>query len=285
MQAGAADFLPKNALESHLERSIRHALARQQLLDELRVAKRAAEEASKAKSELLVDLERSNRELELFATVTSHDLQEPLRMVSSYVELLAQRYKDKLDEKANRWIACVVDGAARMKRLIDDLLELSRLGTRGQPFAPTDCAGIFDKAVSNLQRAIQESGAVVTRGPLPMVMADATQLTQVLQNLLGNAIKFRSQEPPKVHVAAQRQGGHWQFSVRDNGIGIDPQFAEQIFVIFQRLHGRDEYPGTGIGLAICKKVIERHGGRIWVESQPGQGATFYFTIPERGKQG
>ena len=229
--------------------------------------------------QLLADLDRSNKELEQFAYVASHDLQEPLRMVSSYTQLLARRYKGRLDADADDFIAYAVDGAYRMQRLINDLLAYSRVGTRGKEFEPTDCSAFFDQAVANLKGTIVESGAVVDRGPLPTVMADKSQFGQLLQNLIGNAIKYHGDEPPRVHVSAEQKANDWVFSVRDNGIGIDPQFAERIFVIFQRLHNREKYPGTGIGLAICKKIVERHGGRIWLESQVGSGATFYFTMP------
>jgi PAS domain S-box-containing protein len=229
--------------------------------------------------QLLADLDRSNKELEQFAYVASHDLQEPLRMVSSYTQLLARRYKGRLDADADDFIAYAVDGAYRMQRLINDLLAYSRVGTRGKEFEPTDCSAFFDQAVANLKVPIEESGAVVDRGLLPTVMADKLQLGQLLQNLIGNAIKYHGDEPPRVHVSAEQKGNEWVFSVRDNGIGIDPQFADRIFVIFQRLHNREKYPGTGIGLAICKKIVERHGGRIWLESQVGSGATFYFTMP------
>lgn len=226
------------------------------------------------------ELARSNEELELFASVASHDLQEPLRMVASYMELLSQRYRGQLDERADRWIGFAVSGVVRMKQLINDLLEFSRVGTRGKPFVPTDTAAVMHTVTQNLHQAIQDSGATIICGQLPTVHADPSQMTQVFQNLVANAIKFRKAEPPEVHVEATRRESDWLFSVRDNGIGIDPQFAERIFVIFQRLHTHEEYPGTGIGLALCRKVIERHGGRIWVESQPGQGATFFFTIPD-----
>ncbi len=223
-------------------------------------------------------LARSNKELEQFAYVASHDLQEPLRIVSSYVQLLARRYRGKLDSEADEFIAFTVEGANRMKALINDLLAYSRVGTRGKELAPVAMDEIFDRAVSNLQLTIQESGASVTHDPLPQVVADDQQMVQLLQNLIGNAVKFRSKEPSRVHIGARQQDEHWLFFVRDNGIGLDPKYAERIFIIFQRLHSRDEYPGTGIGLAICHKIVERHGGRIWAESKPGKGATFYFTL-------
>jgi len=239
----------------------------------------ARKEAEEALRQALAELERSNRELEQFAYVVSHDLQEPLRMVASYAQLLARRYRGRLDPDADDFITFMVDGASRMQQMINDLLAYSRVHTRGRPFEPTDCQAALDRALANLQMAIQESGASITHAPLPTVMADASQLAQLFQNLIGNAIKFRSEAPPRIHIGAQRRDSEWLLSVHDNGIGIAPQYHERIFVIFQRLHSREEYPGTGIGLAICKRIVERHGGRIWVESEPGKGSTFYFTLP------
>jgi PAS domain S-box-containing protein len=225
------------------------------------------------------ELVRSNTELEQFAYVASHDLQEPLRMVASYTQLLARRYKGRLDPDADQFIQFAVEGVTRMKRLIGDLLAYSRVGTRGKELAPTPLAKVMNNVLVSLGPIIEETGAEVTVEPLPAVLGDETQLEQLFQNLLGNALKFKGGSPPRVVVSAEAMDRKWVFSVRDNGIGIDPQYFQRIFVIFQRLHGKDEYPGTGIGLAICKKIVERHGGRIWVESVPGEGATFYFTLP------
>jgi PAS domain S-box-containing protein len=227
------------------------------------------------------ELARSNAELQQFAYVASHDLQEPLRMMSSYTQLLEKRYGSKLDQDAREFMNFVVDGATRMKQLIEDLLAYSRVGTRGRELRPVSSLVALDKALVNLRGAIEASGASVTHDAPPEVRADETQLVQLLQNLVGNAIKFRKKEEPcRIHVSAEDAGGEWRFSVSDNGMGIEPQYFERIFMVFQRLHTRDEYPGTGIGLAICKKVVDRHGGRIWVESEPGKGSKFFFTLPK-----
>jgi light-regulated signal transduction histidine kinase (bacteriophytochrome) len=227
------------------------------------------------------ELRRSNAELEQFAYVASHDLQEPLRMVASYTQLLAKRYKGRLDADADEFIGFAVDGANRMQRLIQDLLAYSRVTTKQRELRLTSAEAALTRALANLRQAMAESGAVVTHDPLPDVVADETQLSQVFQNLVGNAIKYRGDAPPRVHVGVQRRDQEWVVSVRDNGIGIDPKYFERIFLLFQRLHGREHYEGTGIGLTIARKIIERHGGRIWVESQPGHGACFTFTLPAR----
>ncbi len=228
------------------------------------------------------DLARSNEDLEQFAYVASHDLQEPLRMVSSYVQLLARRYRGKLDGDADEFIAFAVEGVTRMQRLINDLLSFSRVGRRGKEFDRIEMMRVVALAESNLRAAIVESAAEITCDPLPEVLGDEGQLTQLFQNLIGNAVKFRGTEPPRIHVSVRRESGEWVFAVKDNGIGIDPQYFERIFVIFQRLNAREDYPGTGIGLPLCKKIVERHGGRIWVESSPGQGTKVSFALPVAG---
>jgi len=242
----------------------------------------ASKEAEKHLTETVAELERSNEDLQQFAYVSSHDLQEPLRMVASYTDLLAKRYKGRLDSDADEFIAFAVDGCNHMKGLIQDLLAYSRAGTNGKVLREISSENALKEALANLRAAIHQSGAVVTHDALPAITTDETQLTQVFQNLVGNAIKYRSVEVPRVHVSSTKNSDHeWIFSVRDNGLGIDPQYFDKIFIIFQRLHGRNEFEGTGIGLAICKKVLQRLGGRIWVESQPDKGSTFFFALPER----
>lgn len=267
------DFTPEEVeFLTALARQVAVAIHNSRLFEETKRAEAAL--ANKVD-----ELRRSNAELQEFAYVASHDLQEPLRMVASYTNLLAKRYQKNLDADADEFISYAVSGVARMQKLIDDLLMYSRLGTRGKKFEWTDCEVVLCDTLVDMKPTIEMSGAVITHDPLPTVMADDTQLAQLFQNLIGNAVKFRRDEPPVVHVSAHKNGKEWFFYVKDNGIGIDPKYAEKIFLIFQRLHGREEYPGTGIGLAICKRIVERHGGRIWVESELGKGATFCFTLP------
>ena len=225
------------------------------------------------------ELESSNQELQQFAYVASHDLQEPLRMITSYLRLLEQRYAGKLDSDADEFIGFAVEGAARMSALLKGLLTYSRVNTGGMSFRSTDSQEVVEHVLANLGLAIEESSAAITCEPLPILWADPIQLGQLFQNLIGNAIKFRNARPPRIYIGAERRDSGWVFSVRDEGIGIDPQYASRIFTIFQRLNTRETYPGTGIGLAICKRIVQRHGGHIWVESELGKGATFYFTIP------
>ena len=239
--------------------------------------KRAEEQLRQASSELV----HSNTELQQFAYIASHDLSEPLRMVVSYLELLVDRSKDRLDAESREFIGYAVDGAHRMQALIDDLLAYARVGNRGQAFERVDCEKVFHSVLANLKVTVEESGAVIEHGQLPVVNGDPVQLTQVFQNLITNAIKFHGPAPPRIFVGSRRSNGEWIIQVKDNGIGIDPKDFDRIFVLFQRLHTRREYPGTGMGLAICKKIIERHGGRIWVESKSREGTTFYFTLPVR----
>ncbi len=238
--------------------------------------RRRAEEALRRSAQ---ELARSNADLQQFASVASHDLQEPLRTVSGFVQLLQQKYGDRLDAEAKTFIHYALEGVQRMETLIRDLLAYSRIRTRAKEAAPTDAAAALSVALGNLHASIAESAAEISCGELPIVRADASQLVQLFQNLLGNAVKFRAEAPPKIEATACRDGDFWRFSVRDNGIGIDPKFHGTVFEPFRSLHTKTKYPGSGIGLATCKKIVERHGGRIWVESKLGEGATFHFTLP------
>ncbi len=226
------------------------------------------------------ELQRSNHDLEQYAYVASHDLQEPLRQVTSFAQLLSRKYAGRLDGEAREYLDFIVDGAARMQNLIRDLLAYSRVTSEEEDIKRVNVQDVLDRALRNVRVMLEENNVWVTHDPMPIVPADPLRLMQVFQNLIGNAVKFRSECRPRIHVGARREDREWLFSVADNGIGFSPEHSERIFQIFQRLHSRDKYTGTGIGLAICKRVIERHGGRIWAESSPGQGATFYFTIPE-----
>ena len=245
----------------------------------LRRSNAALARARRVLEKTVADLERSNHELEQFAYVASHDLQEPLRMVGSFTQLLDQRYGDRLDKDGREFITYAVEGAHRMQELIQSLLVYSRVGSRGAQFTQTDCRAVVDGVLTDQRSVIEESGGDITVSSLPQLPADAAQLGHLFHHLVVNAIKFRSQRPLTIRISAEEHDGEWHFAVQDNGIGIDPQYADRIFTLFQRLHTRDRYPGTGIGLAICKKIVQQHGGRIWVDSQPDRGATFHFTLP------
>ncbi len=304
VKKGAQDYLIKGEVDNKLlERSIVYSLERKrteiklqkyhetleeqvkertkELADTNDLLKMEIDEHKKTESQLeksLEELKHSNRELEQFAYVASHDLQEPLRMVSSFTQLLQKRYKGKLDEDADEFIKFAVDGAQRMQQLINDLLIYSRVTTRGQEFKQVEMETILDESLFNLKLRIEENNAKITHEPLPTINADQIQIVQLLQNLIGNAIKFSGEKDPKIHISAGNNGDEWIFQVEDNGIGIDTQYYIRIFEVFQRLHERDTYPGTGIGLSICQKIVERHGGKIWVNSKPGEGSKFFFTI-------
>jgi signal transduction histidine kinase len=271
IKRGATDYVLKDGL-ARLPEAVRRALQEKRLLH----SRRQAEEDLARKVQ---ELARSNADLEQFAYVASHDLQEPLRMVATYTQLLAQRYSGKLDANADKFIGYACEGALRMQTLVQDLLAFSRAGRAATTQASVNCEAVWADVMQSLDAAIRESGATVTHGPLPQVHTDRTHLTQVLQNLIGNAIKFRGEGTPAIYVQAEKAGQQWLFSVSDNGIGIAPEQVEHIFVIFQRLHTRAEYPGNGIGLAICKKIVEHWGGKIWVEPHPGPGSVFKFTLP------
>jgi signal transduction histidine kinase len=271
IKRGATDYVLKDSL-ARLPEAIRRALQEKHLL---RLRRRAEEDLAKK----AVELARSNADLEQFAYIASHDLQEPLRMVAAYTQLIAERYRGKLDENADKFIGYACEGALRMQTLINDLLAFSRIGRAGVTAGRVNCDAAMAEVLLNLGPAIRECGAAVSYAPLPEVWADSSQMTQVFQNLIGNAIKFRAKEPPEILVQAEKAGQDWLFTVSDNGIGIAPESAENIFVAFQRLHTRTEYPGNGIGLSICKKIIERNGGKIWVESGASKGSSFKFTLP------
>lgn len=282
--------------DNEIKKQLEHAVKQQtQDINRQRIAalnimqdeKLARERVEKVERELLLkanQLVRSNQELEQFAYVASHDLQEPLRMIASYTQLLERRYNDLLDEKGKKYIYFAVDGATRMQQLINDLLSFSRVGTKGKEFIATDLNQVYEKATTNLEIAIKENNAQVLSEQLPVVFGDDVQLIQLFQNLIGNALKFHGETPPKVQIHVEDKEQEWLFCVADNGIGLDEKFKDRIFIIFQRLHTKDEYKGTGIGLAVCKKIVERHGGKIWVESKPGQGAKFFFTLPKERKK-
>ncbi|MEG4071857.1 ATP-binding protein [Microcoleus sp. Pol14C2] len=262
--------------EISTRRAVEKALQEQNLVLQQEISHRQRAESALLKSNQ--ELARSNAELEQFAYVASHDLQAPLATIASYAQLLEKRYKDQLDSQGSKFIGNIVQGCTRMQTLIDDLLEYSRVGRSRKPFELIDCNHAVEQALANLQGAIRETKAVVTYSELPAVMGDISQLVQLFQNLISNAIKYRHDAPPVVHITACKQEENWLISVSDNGIGIAPQHQKRIFQIFQRLHTQREYSGTGIGLAICQKIVELHGGCIWVESEPEQGSTFYFTI-------
>ena len=264
--------------EISTRRAVEKALQEQNLLLQQEISNRQYAESALLKSNQ--ELARSNAELEQFAYVASHDLQAPLATIASYAQLLEKRYKDQLDSQAIKFIGNIVHGCTRMQTLIDDLLEYSRVGRSQRPFELVDCNQVIQQTIANLQGAINDTEAVVTYNNLPTVMGDISQLLQLFQNLVGNAIKYRQDAAPTVHITASKQNENWLFSISDNGIGIAPQHQERIFQIFQRLHTQREYSGTGIGLAICQKIAERHGGSIWVDSEPGQGSTFYFTLAD-----
>jgi len=270
LDAGANDFLSKPVDKTELRARVSSLIQVKAYYDYMRNYQE--------------ELNRSNQELEQFAYVTSHDLREPLRMMTSFAQALEKRYQGKLDDTADEYIQFIVDGADRMQRLIDDILTYSRVTTRTSPFEPVKMEDILQTVLVNLTVATEESKAEITHDPLPVINADASQMGQVMQNLVGNAIKFfEDDKPPVIHVSASQEGAEWVFSVKDNGIGIDPELFERMFDLFKRLVPQDKYPGTGVGLAVTKKIIQRHGGRIWVDSQPGEGSTFFFSIPLEAK--
>jgi PAS domain S-box-containing protein len=264
--------------------AIRNISARKKSEEDNAELERRVEERTKQLGVANQVLEQSNVELKQFAYVASHDLQSPLRSISGFVQLLQLEYEGKLDEQAQDWIRRTVHSIEQMQTLIRDLLSYSRVDARSRPFTQIPFVEIVNDALTLLDSSIHDSGAQVTWDTLPVIMGDRSQLVQLVQNLIGNGLNYRGDQPPRIHVSAERRGAEWMFSVRDNGIGIDPKYHEQIFEIFKRLHDQKEYPGTGIGLAVCRRVVNRHGGKIWVESEPGHGSTFCFTISEGTQQ-
>jgi len=252
-------------------------ISKQAMILDITEIKKTEEELKRLSEELA----RSNAALKDFAYIASHDLKKPLQTIESFSKLLARRYKGKLDAKADEFISYIVEGVQRLQMLIKDLLEYSQIETKAKNIKPTDFSFIVEEAMSNMKTAIDESNAVVTYNKMPTIMSDPQQMISLFQNLIDNAINFRSNKAPRVRISAERKGDEWVFAIRDNGIGIDPKDFEKIFVMFQRLHGSTDYPGTGIGLSICKKIVECQGGRIWLESETAKGSTFYFTIPDR----
>ncbi len=275
--------LPQPGGEMLVTSIVRNVGERKQAEEQLRKASTTLEQQADELKRANAELERSNAELQQFAYIASHDLQEPLRMVASFTQLLARKYQGRLDADADEIIGFAVDGAKRMQALINDLLTFSRVGNEHHS-EDVDCGALVKQIVHDLSAAIQDAKAEIVYGDLPVVNGDRAQLHQVFQNLISNGIKFHGAQAPRIEIGAEPKGEQWLFSVRDNGIGIEPAYADRVFVIFQRLHAASEYSGTGIGLAICKKVVERHGGRIWFESEPGQGTVFFFTLPARGVQ-
>lgn len=271
IKQGVTDYVLKDSL-ARLSVALRGALKDKN-------ARAERKRAHESLAEKIAELARSNADLEQFAYVASHDLQEPLRMVSAYTQLLSERYRGKLDDQADKYIHYAIDGATRMQSLIQDLLAFSRVGRQENALAITDCNRLAESAMENLRAAVMGSGAVITLRPLPQLMANGSQLLQVFQNLIGNAIKFHGSESPIIEISARKEGAEWLFSVADNGIGISAEYAENVFIIFNRLHTRTEYPGNGIGLAICKKIVERHGGKIQARPHAGGGTIFNFTMP------
>jgi light-regulated signal transduction histidine kinase (bacteriophytochrome) len=263
-----------------LASSLASALENAILFRELKSSEEALRKSKEQLKLTVKKIERSNKELQKFADVVSHDLHEPLRTVSSFIDLLAKRYKGQLDEKADRYIAFALEGVDRMSKMISDLAAYAKIGTHTREFTPADLEEILKQVKASLNKSVEESNTEITHDPLPQIDGEETQLAQLFQNLIGNAIKFRKKDvPPRVHISSELKEKEWLFGVHDNGFGISPEFHDRIFVIFQRLHTREEFAGTGLGLSVCKKIVERHGGCIWVESQTGQGSTFYFTLP------